>query len=148
MDFQKSKERSFQHYFSIPFIYGMLLPFLLLDICLEIYHRVCFPLYGIPLVKRSRYIRIDRHKLSYLHPVQKLNCAYCGYGNGLLHYASAIAGETERYWCGIKHAEDPEFIPPKHHKDFLPYGDEEAYARFVMEADAESNTQQSKESYQ
>jgi hypothetical protein len=52
---------------------------------------------------------------------------YCGYANGLLHYASAIAGETEKYFCGIKHQSDPNFIEPPHHKNFVKYGDEEAF---------------------
>jgi len=56
---------------------------------------------------------------------------YCGYGNGLLHYTSVIAAQTEKYWCSIKHKTDPTFIPPEHHKDFLEYGDEKQYRAFI-----------------
>ena len=105
----------------------MILPLLTFDVCLEIYHQICFRLYRIELVKRSEYIKIDRHKLKYLNWFDKINCAYCGYANGLMHYASIIAGETEKYWCGIKHQKDPNFIQPKHHSNFLTYGDEKAY---------------------
>jgi hypothetical protein len=111
----------------MPVIYSMIFPLVIFDFCLEIYHQICFRLYKIPIIKRSSYIRIDRHKLQYLTRWEKLNCAYCGYANGLMHYASVIAGETEKYWCGIKHQKDPNFIPPEHHKDFLEYGDEESY---------------------
>jgi hypothetical protein len=47
---------------------------------------------------------IDRHRLGYLNPVQKLNCVFCGYGNGVIAYAREITARTEQYWCPIKHA--------------------------------------------
>lgn len=120
-----------RHIASIPFIYAMLLPFIVLDIFLELYHRICFALYKLPYVQRSDYIRIDRHKLSYLRWFEKINCLYCGYANGLLHYAGVIAGKTEEYWCGIKHKKGDHFVAPQHHKDFLPYNDREAFDSFV-----------------
>ena len=55
-----------RHTLSLPFIYAPFVGFVILDIIVEIYHHVCFPLYNIPLVKRSDYILIDRHHLSYL----------------------------------------------------------------------------------
>ncbi len=127
MEFKKHPERIFRHLISAPIIYFMIIPLVLFDICLEIYHRICFRLYKISIIDRSKYIKIDRHKLKYLKWYEKVNCAYCGYANGLMHYASVIAGETEKYWCGIKHAKDPNFIPPIHHKNFIEYGDKDAY---------------------
>lgn len=59
--------------------------------------------------------------------MEKVNCMYCGYVNGLYAYAVQIAGETEKYWCGIKHDKDPNFVPPEHHKEFIEYGDKKAY---------------------
>jgi len=111
----------------MPFIYGMIVPTVFLDATMEVYHRVAFPLYGIDYVPRSRFIKVDRQKLSYLKPMEKVNCMYCGYVNGLFAYAVQIAGETEKYWCGIKHEQDPNFVPPKHHAEFLEYGDEKGY---------------------
>jgi hypothetical protein len=99
----------------------------LLDIFLEIYHRLGFPLCEIPLVKRSKYIRIDRHKLQYLRWDEKLACMYCGYANGFAAYFSEIAGRTEKYWCAIKHNETPDYNEQAHHKEFIEYGDEKAY---------------------
>ena len=130
MEFRHHPSRIWQHLLSMPFIYVMIVPMVAFDICMEIYHRICFPLYGLRYVTRSEYIRIDRNKLSYLSWIESLNCAYCGYANGLMHYASAIAGATEKYWCGIKHLEDRGFRPPEHQKDFLAYGDEEAFKEF------------------
>ena len=127
MEFKKHPERVYRHFLSMPVIYFMIIPLVLFDLCLEIYHQICFRLYKIPIVKRSMYIKIDRQKLKYLTRWERINCAYCGYANGLMHYASIIAGETEKYWCGIKHAKDPNFIPPEHHKDFLEYGDVKGY---------------------
>jgi hypothetical protein len=116
-----------RHLASAPFIYFMIVPLALLDLFIEIYHRVCFPLYGLTYVKRGEYIRLDRAHLPYLPWYDKINCAYCSYANGLLHYASAIAGETEKYWCGIKHKQEDGFRPPAHHEDFMEYGDEKAF---------------------
>ena len=100
-----------------------------MDVFMEIYHRICFPLLGIPIIKRSRYIRIDRHKLSYLGLMDKIGCIYCGYANGLLLYATVIAGETERYWCGIRHMKSKDFIAPLHHSDFVEYDNEDEFKR-------------------
>lgn len=131
MQYKKYQNRIVSHSLSAPFIYAMFVPIFFLDICLEIYHQICFRLYNIAIIDRSKYIKIDRHKLKYLNAWEKVNCAYCGYANGLAHYFTAIAAETEKYWCGIKHAEDPNFIPPEHHKDFLEYGDEKAYKNLL-----------------
>jgi hypothetical protein len=129
MEYKKHPDRFLRHIVSFPFTWGMLLPLLFFDLCLEIYHRICFRLYKLPRVKRGKYIKIDRHRLKYLLWYEKINCVYCGYANGLVNYATIIAGETEKYWCGIKHEKDPNFIPPKHHKDFLEYGDEKSFKK-------------------
>jgi hypothetical protein len=117
----------------MPFIWFLIFPFAILDISVEIYHRICFPLYGIPLVKRSDYIIFDRYKLNYLGEVQKLNCTYCAYMNGLLRYVTEIGAETERYWCAIKHAKE-EGRYPEHHKDFIDYGDESAFREVYIDS--------------
>lgn len=110
---------------SAPIIYFMFIPLALADFFLEFYHQVCFRLYGIPLVPRRRYIRLDRQRLAYLDGWSKLNCIYCGYANGLAHYASIIFAATELYWCPIRHRTGGEFIPPKHHEHFAEYGNVE-----------------------
>jgi len=115
-----------------PFIYAVLVPAVFLDIVIELYHRVCFPVYGIPYVKRSQYIRIDRHRLTYLTLFEKINCIYCGYANGLFAYVSRIAAETEWYWCGIKHQNtDNAFHEPTYQQQFLPYNDKKAFEKFI-----------------
>ena len=114
---------AFKTLLSLPFLYGMSIPLFLLDIALFLYHLTVFPFLGIKRVPRKQYIRIDRHRLSYLPWVLKLGCAYCGYANGLLHYAVRIAGDTERYFCPSKHQETPEFHAPPHHNQFAEYGE-------------------------
>ena len=121
MQFNTYPERTFRHILSTPFIYGMIIPILFLDVSIEIYHRVSFPLYGLPYVNRSKYIKIDRHKLRKLSYTEKINCAFCGYANGVLSYSATIAGVTEKYWCSIKHKADVDFVEPKHHRDFENY---------------------------
>ncbi len=131
MQFKKYiPRRHFQHFLSSPFIYGMIVPCVFLDITMEVYHRICFPIYGLKYVKRGEYIRVDRQKLSYLNWLEKFNCMYCGYVNGLMHYASAIGARSEEYWCGIMHSKKNNFRSPLHHKDFLTYGDEKAFREF------------------
>lgn len=127
----KSRYKGLRHLVSCPFILGMSIPMVVLDITMEIYHHICFPLYGIPIVKRSQYICIDRQKLSYLNGWDKLWCMYCGYANGLMAYGVRLAGETEKYWCGIKHKSVGGFVEQPHQKDFLAYGDEKAYREFL-----------------
>ncbi|MFA6492623.1 MAG: hypothetical protein WCV58_00535 [Patescibacteria group bacterium] len=123
--------RKLRYLLSCPFILGMAIPIIFLDITMEIYHRIAFPLYGISINKWSNYIRIDRQKLSYLNFWDKLWCTYCGYANGVAAYSVKIAGDTEKYWCGIKHKAGDNFIEPEHHKDFLEYGDRKAYEDFI-----------------
>lgn len=88
---------------SAPFIYGMIVPGVALHLAIEIYQNVCFRLYGIPLVRRKDYFIFDQHILGYLNSIEKLNCLYCSYFNGLIAFTKEIAGRTERYWCPIKH---------------------------------------------
>lgn len=126
-------------FISGPFVLVVLVPIVILDAFVELHHQVGFRLLGIKRVKRSDYVRIDRHRLSYLTPAQKVFCMYCGYANGLLHYASHIAAETEAYWCGVMHEQKPQesFNHPSHHKYFIAYGDKEAYQREIERAKSE-----------
>lgn len=89
---------------SAPFIYVMIIPAVILDIFLFMYQNTAIRLYGIPLVKRGEYIKLDRKSLDYLNWFEKVNCLYCSYVNWLFSYAVEIAGRTERYWCPIKYA--------------------------------------------
>ncbi len=109
-----------------PVIYALIVPFVLLDLSVWIYQTICFPVYGIPKVPRREHIRIDRHKLAYLNGLQKLNCVYCGYGNGVIAYAREVAGRTEAYWCPIKHAGGVS-DPHSHYAEFIDFGDAEGF---------------------
>ena len=129
MRYIKTPYRFFRHLLTLPFIFSAIIPILILDIWIEIFHRISFPFYRIPYVKRGQYIKIDRHKLSYLDPMQKLNCAYCGYANGVLQYCVQIFGETEKYWCSINHEKDEIFIAPPHPTEFNAYNNEEEYIK-------------------
>lgn len=115
-----------QSILSLPFIYGMALPLVVFDLAISLYQWVCFPLYGIPRVRRADYFVFDRANLDYLNLAEKFNCAYCSYGNGLLAYATEITARTEQYWCPIKHARK---VLGRHRRDarFLAYGDADAY---------------------
>jgi hypothetical protein len=119
-------ETPFRHIAVAPFIYAMLVPFALLDLSLSAYQLICFSVWGISRVPRRRYIVIDRHRLGYLNVIEKVNCAYCSYANGVLAYGREIASRTEQYWCPIRHATQIR-EPHSRTKDFSEYGDAEAY---------------------
>lgn len=116
--------------FTAPLIYGLIVPIVLLDLCVTVYQQICFRIYGIDLVRRGAHVIIDRQHLAYLNGIEKLNCIYCGYGNGVIAYAREIAGRTERFWCPIKHATRAA-DPHPYFKAFLEYGDAEAYHAWV-----------------
>ena len=62
----------------LPILWSLAIPLVIADIWIEIYHRILFPLYGLPYVKRGNYIQImDRAKLPYLNIIQKIYCMYC-----------------------------------------------------------------------
>ena len=111
-----------------PVIYSVILPFLALDLWASLYQRICFPIYGIARVCRSDYIVFDRRKLAYLNGIEKANCDYCGYANGLLAYIREISARTEQYWCPIKHSRRIKG-PHPHYRGFVDYGDAEGYKR-------------------
>ncbi|MEW6320658.1 MAG: hypothetical protein AB1635_06175 [Acidobacteriota bacterium] len=109
-----------------PVIYSLAVPLVLLDVWVTLYQWVCFPIYRIDRVPRRAYFVIDRHLLGYLNLIEKFNCVYCGYANGLLAYVREIAARTEQYWCPIKHGRRIR-QPHSHYRNFVPYGDAEAY---------------------
>lgn len=117
---------------SAPFIFALIIPFAVLDVFLCVYHAVCFRLYRLPPVPRADYVVIDRHHLHYLNILQKLNCVYCGYVNGVIAWARELASVTEQYWCPIKHARK---VMGSHarYAQFADYGDAEAMAVRVVD---------------
>lgn len=111
---------------TVPLIWSVVIPALALDGLVTLYQAVCFPIYGIPRVKRSEYVVIDRHELQYLNWLEKLNCVYCGYFNGLMGYIREIAARTEQYWCPVRHARPIKSVHSRY-RHFFEYGDAEAY---------------------
>lgn len=109
-----------------PFIYLCFVPTIAMDLIVTLFQKVCFPLYGIPLVTRGDYVVIDRHKLKYLNLSKKINCVYCGYFTGVIAYAQEIAGRTEQYWCPIKHAKKLKNSHSRY-ENFFRHGDAGAY---------------------
>ena len=112
----------------LPIIYSLAVPFVALDAWVQIYQAIAFRLLGIRRVQRRDYLVLDRHRLPYLNALQKANCVYCGYINGLLAFVREIAGWTEQFWCPIQHARR---VRGQHqrHRRFAPYGDAKAFHR-------------------
>jgi len=79
---------------------------LLLDAAVIVFQPVCFPIYGIPRVRRKDYLVFDR--------------------GGLLAMITEIAARTEQQFCPIKRARR---LLQTHSRygTFLPYGDARGY---------------------
>jgi hypothetical protein len=118
---------------TLPVIWSCAFPALLLDLTITIYQAICFPIYGIPKVRRADFIVLDRHNLSYLNVIEKMNCVYCGYFNGLVAYAREMAARTEQHWCPIKHARRVGDIHSRY-KYFFDYGDGKRYHQEIETA--------------
>jgi hypothetical protein len=114
-----------------PVIYSLIVPIALLDLWITAYQTICFPIYGIARVRRSAYVVIDRQHLAYLNAIEKLNCVFCGYGNGVFAYVREVAARTEQYWCPIRHATRIR-APHAHYREFVDYGDAEGYKRRLL----------------
>lgn len=109
-----------------PVIYSLIVPFAVMDLWVSIYQAICFRAWGVARVRRRAFFAIDRHKLGYLNGLEKANCFYCSYVNGLVAYVREIAARTEQYWCPIRHGRR---LRGRHDRDddFAPYGDGAAY---------------------
>ncbi len=126
------REIPLQQLLSAPVVYMMIIPAVVLDIMLFVYHNVVSRVFKIKFRKRSDYVVFDRQYLGYLNVVEKLNCLYCAYFNGVMQYASSIAGRTELYFCPIKHAKKIAYKHEFYHT-FLPYGDGNEYQKTLKE---------------
>jgi hypothetical protein len=102
----------------------MIIPAVILDLFLFLFQQTCFRLYWIPLVKRGEFLSTERKHLDYLNWIEKINCLYCSYVNGMFSYAVEVWGRTEKYWCPIKHARKLKTIHDWQ-KHFADYGDAE-----------------------
>lgn len=123
-----------RHILSMPFIYMMILPAIILDLFLIIYQYTAFFLYRIPRVKRSEYFIYERRFLDYLNWFEKINCLYCSYVNGLFGYAVEVGARTERYWCPLKATRHPK-LTHNWYNDFADYGNPEDWIQKYKEND-------------
>ena len=117
---------NFMSVLTAPVIYALFFPLALLDVSITIYQHICFRVYGIPRVKRSDYFVYDRAHLAYLNLIEKINCAYCSYGNGVMAYGREVVARTEQYWCPIKHARKIMAAHP-YYTGFVDFGDAQSY---------------------
>jgi hypothetical protein len=109
-----------------PVIYSLIGAFVILDLWVSLYQAICFRVYGIPQVRRRDYLVFDRKSLAYLNAMEKLNCAYCSYANGVIAYVREVAARTEQYWCPIKQARRVIGTHARY-AGFSEYGDAEHY---------------------
>ena len=119
-----------------PVVYSLIIPVVIFDVFLLVYQLICFTVFKIPKVHRRDYIALDRHKLKYLNPIERFNCVYCGYANGLIAYAMEIGSRSEQYWCPIKHAR-PLVASHPHYPGFAAYGNAEEYMQRIEQLRSE-----------
>ncbi len=119
-------EADWRSVLTAPVIYSMVVPLAIIDLCFTVYQHICFRAYGVPRVSRREFLVIDRHKLVYLNVIEKVNCTYCGYGNGVIAYAREIIARTEQYWCPIHHA-GRVTDPHQRYLQFFAFGDAPGY---------------------
>ena len=93
-----------------PFIYAVVLPIAALDAFASLYQSICFRVYGLARVRRRDYVVFDRHKLPYLNVIQKLNCLYCAYANGVLATGRTIFVGGQIGWNGDQVFESDDFV--------------------------------------
>ncbi len=125
---QRAQASSVATWLSTPIVYSMIVPFVFLDAWATLYQWLSFPIYGVPVVARRQFFTLDRFRLAYLSPVEKVNCLYCSYANGVLGYVGEITARTEEYWCPIKQSRH---APAEHsrYRLFAEYGDAAGYRR-------------------
>jgi len=111
-----------------PVIYSLVVPMALVDAWVTLYQWICFPALGIARVRRRDYFVLDRHTLAYLNALEKVNCTFCSYANGVLGYVREIQARTEQYWCPIKHANAVPHPHRRYHR-FFAFGDAATYRR-------------------
>jgi len=109
-----------------PVIYSMIVPLVLVDLSFTVYQHICFHAYGVPRVPRRDYLVNDRHRLVYLNTIEKINCTYCGYGNGVIAYTREIISRTEQYWCPIRQAHRV-IDAHRRYPQFFAFGDAQGY---------------------
>ncbi len=125
-----------QNYLTMPVIYGASIALVLFDLSVSLYQALCFPIYGIPKVKRSDYIVYDHQHLAYLNIIEKAHCLYCSYAVGMVAYTQEIIARTEQYFCPIKHARKLRSMHSRYER-FLDYGDGDEFLRKLEEFRAE-----------
>jgi len=125
-----------QNYLTMPVIYGASIALVLFDLSVSLYQALCFPIYGIPKVKRGDYIVYDHQHLAYLNIIEKAHCLYCSYAVGMVAYTQEIIARTEQYFCPIKHARKLRSMHSRYER-FLDYGDGDEFLRKLEEFRAE-----------
>lgn len=119
---------NFLHLVTAPIIWLGLVPAVLMDLFVSIYQKTCFPVYGIAQAKRSDFVFFDREHLHYLSWLERINCAYCSYFNGVAAYTKEVAARTEQYFCPLKHKRERAH-PHRLYALFAEYGDEEGFRK-------------------
>lgn len=96
----KRKSRNlFRTVIIAPFIFVMLIGFLIFDIFLSLSHRIVFAICKLKRVNRTSHFKVDQMKIAQLEKMQRFFAVVFLYMRGLMSYAGKIVSECEDHWC-------------------------------------------------
>jgi hypothetical protein len=99
MKTKKRPKRFFVHILVLPFALAMIIPFVLFDFCISLYHRIAFGLCGMQRVKRKPNFKLDQQKIALLDRKERFFALLILYASGVISYAKKIIAESDEYWC-------------------------------------------------
>lgn len=98
----KSKRSFIRHIFVMPFAVAFLLPVMVFDMCLSLFHRIIFGICGMKKVNRKSHFKVDQMKIAQLSKMQRFYAIYLLYLKGIMSFGLKIAQESEQYWCHVR----------------------------------------------
>lgn len=99
MKAKRRPKRFFVHILVLPFALAMIIPFLLFDFCISLYHRIAFGICGMKRVKRKPNFKIDQQKIALLDRKERFFAVLILYASGVISYSKKIIAESDQYWC-------------------------------------------------
>ena len=98
----KKKRSFFRHIIVLPFAVVFLVPLVVFDISLSLFHRIVFGICKMKKVNRKTHFKVDQMKIAQLSKMQRFFAIYILYLRGIMNFGAKIAQECEYYWCQVR----------------------------------------------
>ena len=102
MKHAKKKNSLFGNILALPFAIAFLIPLVVYDLFLSLFHRIVFGLCKIKKVNRKSHFKVDQMKIAQLSKMQRFYAIYILYLRGLMNFGAKIAQECEYHWCQVR----------------------------------------------